>query len=188
MLYDVARHSRQLDPKTLGSKNRLLFEYWQSLRIEFWQGDRKRYAMPARADFNPRRIQNLLSSVCLFEVWPGEGIGCRVAGTNISRRLGVELTGKNYLEFTPMDFRAERLMRFTSYAEGMISRTIREVDLDTGERLLVEELSLPFGDIQENGSTQVIVHVDGTVADPRAHAVSAARVLGPPAVYELYAA
>lgn len=177
---DIARPLRSIDAKMLGSQNRVLFDYWQSLRT----GE----ALPLRTDFNPRRVQGLLSSLCLFQVWPGEGVGCRVAGTTISRGLGVELTGKNYLEFTPVDFRRERLQRFTQYTTGTISRTVREIDLDNRQRLLVEEISLPFGDVQEDGSMQVLVHVEGKLPDLQTQVVSATRVLGAPAIFERYAA
>jgi hypothetical protein len=176
----VAPPLDHIDINTLGSGNRALFEYWLSLR--------KDGAIPVRTDFNPRRVQRILSSLCLFQVWPGEGVSCRIAGTTIARALDMELTGKNYLEFTPPDFRRERLQRFTQYTTGMISRTIRELDLNSGQRMLVEEITLPFGDMQEDGSMQVVVHVEGKMPDMQTHVVSSDRTLGAPVIFESYAA
>lgn len=167
----------------LGTKNRLLLDYWQSLR----QADAHGLKLPSRSDFNPRQVQGLLSTLFLFQVWPDEGVACRVAGTTIARTLGLEMTGKNYLDLTPTHFRGERLRRFTAYTRGTVSRAYRKIGLDTGEHYLVEELALPFGDVREDGSIHVIVHVDGPDPDAQAHAVDLPRILGAPAIHEIFA-
>jgi len=142
--------------------------------------------LPSRSDFNPKQVSALLPTLFMFQVWPDRGVSCRVSGTAIVRTLGVEISGKDYLEMTPAHFRAERLRRYTAYVHGMIGRSYRQIDLNSGQSVLVEELALPFGDMREDGSFHVLLQCDGLEPPPEARATNLPRVFDAPVIHELF--
>ena len=65
--------------------------YWHSL-------DRDR-VVPRRSSFDPTRISPLLSGIAIYEVKSRDEIIYRLAGTALVDRFGMEVTGKNFLDF-----------------------------------------------------------------------------------------
>ena len=65
--------------------------YWRSL-------DRDR-VVPRRSSFDPARISPLLPRIAIYEVKSKDEIIYRLAGTALVDRFGMEVTGKNFLDF-----------------------------------------------------------------------------------------
>jgi hypothetical protein len=62
-----------------------------------WSGLPKRDLVPDRADFNPMAIGPVLPVVSLIETENGSDWRIRLTGTEIDRRNGFSLTGREYL-------------------------------------------------------------------------------------------
>ncbi len=65
--------------------------YWRSL-------DRDR-VVPRRDSFDPVRISPLLPGIAIYEVKSRDEIIYRLAGTALVDKFGMEVTGKNFLDF-----------------------------------------------------------------------------------------
>jgi hypothetical protein len=145
--------------ETLGVKgrNHALAAYWLSL----WRGDR----MPMRADFNPAKVGALLPGIGIFSVKPGVQAACRLAGTAIALATGRELTGLDWRQYTPKDEWKLRLERNSAIALGQVGIGIRDgVDAD-GRSERFTELQLPFADEAEDGTRQLLFHLDWRARD-----------------------
>jgi len=69
---------------------------------EYWDGKRNGRRAPARSDIDPTEIPDLLGYVNLFEVQEApRDFRVRLNGTEITRMLGREVTGKWCSEVTP---------------------------------------------------------------------------------------
>jgi hypothetical protein len=141
-----------LDPDALTPRNRLLFDYWRSLRPDG--------GLPARADFVPRAVTPALGRLMLFDVRPNEALVCRLMGTELARVARFDITGRPYEDFTAPVDRAVRLNAFSRVVSGEIFLATRRVDLVSGRTLHAQEMILPFGGVQENGMLQAIVITD----------------------------
>jgi hypothetical protein len=141
----------------LTSRNRRLAIYWLSL----WDGDR----MPVRAQFQPAAVRALLPSIGIFAVNPGIGTHCRLAGTGLTRAIGRDLTGLSWKDYTPPDERKLRLDRNSAIATGSVGIGVRYTHDSRGELERVVELQLPFADMAEDGTRQILFHLDWR--DPR---------------------
>jgi hypothetical protein len=145
----------------ISGRNHALAAYWLSL----WRGDR----MPARADFNPAKIGALLPGIGIFSVKPGVQSACRLAGTAIAQATGRELTGLDWRQYTPKDEWQLRLERNSAVALGQVGIGIRSrADRRGGTEQFVE-LQLPFADEAEDGTRQILFHLDwrADAFDPR---------------------
>lgn len=141
-----------LAPNGLSDANRLVFDYWQSLRRDG--------GLPARKDFNPARIGPALSRLCLFDVKPGEYVICRLAGSEVGRGLGMEISGMDIRRYTPAAYQEQRLAVYDRILSGLAMRNTRGATMTTGRQAVWQELALPFGDCQEDGSRQVLLAAD----------------------------
>jgi hypothetical protein len=65
--------------------------YWRSL-------DRDRM-IPRRSSFDPTRISPLLPGIAIYEIKSRDEIVYRLAGTALVDHFGMEVTGKNFLDF-----------------------------------------------------------------------------------------
>jgi hypothetical protein len=137
-----------------------LAQYWLSL----WRGDE----LPLRADFQPRRVADLLPNIVIFDVVPEKSVHCRLAGSFIVEGAGRDITGCDWLALTKPEERSERLKRFSDVARGAIGRGIRQVRRASGNEQSCEEIMLPFRDLGANGSRQVLSYIgwQPTVFDP----------------------
>lgn len=150
--FDRDAASQALGAAGFNDANYRLAHYWLSL----WQGN----ALPKRAQFNPRRVPDLLSTICIFDVIPDEKVTCRLAGSGVRMALGVELTNRDWLAMVNESQRAIRLQRFSNLAYGSAARALRRAIDQDGREQIVEEVLLPFGDICANGTRHVITHSD----------------------------
>ncbi|MCC3304798.1 PAS domain-containing protein [Sneathiella sp. HT1-7] len=91
--------------------------YWRSL-------DRDR-VIPRRQSFDPGRISPLLHGIAIYEVRSRDEILYRLAGTKLVDRIGMEVTGKNFLDFFEGERRAkaaDAMYECVSRPCGMFSR------------------------------------------------------------------
>ncbi len=70
-----------------------------------WRGER---LLPSRRDFDLSMIKRLLPRMVLLDVRSADEVRFRLVGTGITRALGVELTGRNYLDLGDPNDRGER--------------------------------------------------------------------------------
>jgi hypothetical protein len=148
----------------ISGRNHALAAYWLSL----WRGDQ----MPMRADFNPAKIGALLPGIGLFSVKPGEHSGCRLAGTAIAQATGRELTGLDWRQYTPRHEWQLRLERNSAIALGQIGIGIRNGANADGRKERFMELQLPFADEAEDGTRQILFHLDWRAPDYSPRTVS----------------
>ncbi|HEX6442547.1 MAG TPA: PAS domain-containing protein [Stellaceae bacterium] len=87
-----------------------LFDYWDSKR-----GARK---MPSRADLDPLDLAFIIGNVILIDVIAGSppGFRIRLHGTNLTERVGYELTGKMLDELPQAEFRELARLSFSKVA------------------------------------------------------------------------
>lgn len=89
---DILPLSALLAPDGLTPKNRIVFDYWQSLRRDG--------ALPRRSDLEPAPLRPVLDRLCLFDAKADEWLICRLAGSAIVQALGIELSGKDFRSYT----------------------------------------------------------------------------------------
>ena len=116
---------------------RRFFEYWDSLP--------KRGFVPDRKDFNPAAIYSLMPSVSLLEIMSPERVEIRLLGTDLVDRIGIEVTGGNYLEsFEPALRPAYLNILNTQITFPCGRRTVLKTREESGILSRVEVLSLPL--------------------------------------------
>jgi PAS domain len=157
---------KAFDTLNIQGRNRILASYWLSL----WRGDR----MPARADFNPAKIGPLLPGIGIFAVKPGVSSGCRLVGTAITRAAGCDLTGLDWRQYTAKDEWQVRLERNSTIALGQIGIGVRSNRGESGQTEQSVELQLPFADEAEDGTRQILFHLDWRAPNYHPRPVSAA--------------
>jgi hypothetical protein len=123
---------------------RRLYEYWLAKR-----GERK---MPSRADLDPLEMTFVIGNIILVDVVDGPPLGFRIRlhGTNLSQRVGFELTGKMLDELPETEFRElarESFTRAVTNAEPRHGRRDRVLD---GRLAHYETIILPLSGDGEN--------------------------------------
>ena len=151
---------------------RAVADYWLSL----WDGD----ALPARENFRPTKLGHLLRNVVLLDVVPDTSARVRLAGTGITKVLGMELTGADWLATVTGERRRQRLLELTQIARGAISITTRTVTLEYAQKLTVPEIVLPFRPPADGEPTQVLYFLDWFSTNPAIRLASAADGIGAP--------
>ena len=151
MHFSRSAAERSFAERPLSGQSTRVAQYWLSL----WRGD----ALPVRADFKPRDMAEHLPNIALFDVVPEVSVRCRLQGSTLARGLGEDITGQDWLALTRPEDRALRLERWSSVARGAIGRGLRLGHRESGENQYAEELMLPFGDIAQDGSRQVLFHL-----------------------------
>ena len=97
----------------------------------YWAGKRRGTALPSRADIDPAEITALLPHLMLWDVLRDPlDFRVRLAGTEVCRRFGEELTGKR-LRQIDLDGMTERF--FADYALAVDSQEPR-LDMHEYER------------------------------------------------------
>ena len=137
---------RELDIK---GDHAWLADYWLSL----WQDNQ----LPARADFHPQRVCELLPGIAIFEVKPNVGVHCRIAGSYFLHRFGLDIARKDWLAITPPEARTLRLARNTRIATGAISLCRRRDPNRSDEGALITDIQLPFRP-EPGGETTCYLH------------------------------
>lgn len=143
---------RPLSRDIVSGDNRMVLDYWQSLRVGG--------SLPSRKDFCPSHIRHGLSKLMIVQVWPAERVVCRLAGTKIVRVVGKDLTGCDIIENTVPEFQRERLSRYMNSLDGFAHRSERSMPGASGEAIRSELLILPFADFREDGSRLALLAAD----------------------------
>lgn len=159
-------------PGVLSAQNKIIFDYWRSLRRDG--------RLPKRQDFHPSMVRSALAGLCVLEVRPGESIRCRLAGGAIRDVLGIELTGLDYRLYTPPNHQGRRLEAYNMVVVGMALQSRRRASLSNDSFVDWEELVLPFDGLQEDGSHHVLVAVDIPKIGYGLHATDPIGALGAP--------
>lgn len=106
-----------------------------------WRGGR---LLPARSDFDLSSIKRLLPRIILLEIRSPTEVAFRLAGTWITRVLGVELTGRNYLELgNPADRKERADLLFAEVAQPCGAVMIYPMHYASGRAAPVEVISVP---------------------------------------------
>ena len=106
-----------------------------------WRGDRM---LPSRRDFDLGSIKRLLPRVILLEIRSPTEVAFRLAGTWITRVLGVELTGRNYLDVgNPADRQERADLLFAEVAQPCGAVMIYPMHYASGRAAPVEVISAP---------------------------------------------
>jgi hypothetical protein len=113
--------------------------------FDYWNGLPKIDLVPDRKSFNPPAIASLMPAITLLEIWSHERIDLRLIGTGVAKGMGLEPTGRNYLDIIAADAR-EPYLRLV---EAQISqpcgrRTILKSRNASGLIARSEALTLPM--------------------------------------------
>lgn len=135
----------------LEEANRALAEHWLSL----WPGD----ALPPRAALSPAKIKPFLPNMVMLEVVPQTRVTIRLAGTAVTKALGMELTGQDWVALAPKSYRAERLRILSTVARGAIGIGHRRIQMALAGDYTCEEILLPFAP-EPSGAYPVLVHIN----------------------------
>jgi hypothetical protein len=149
--FDYNAAARCFDENRLSSEGNDVARYWLSL----WHGDQ----LPVRADFQPKKIASHLRAVGIYDVVPDVSVRCRLMGSALAEGLGQDITGQDWLALTRPEDRPVRLQRWSAVANGAIGRGLRPGHRASGEYQISEEILLPFGDVAEDGSRQILFHL-----------------------------
>jgi hypothetical protein len=114
--------------------------------FEYWDGKRGRQKMPSRADLDPIEMVFVIGNIILVDVLDGSPprFRIRLHGTNLSQRVGFELTGKMLDELPETEFRElaqESFSRVVASAEPRHGRRDRLID---GREARYETVILPL--------------------------------------------
>ncbi|MDF2366441.1 PAS domain-containing protein [Sneathiella sp.] len=91
----------------------------------YWRSLDRDHAVPHRSSFDPTRISPLLSGIAIYEVMSRDEIIYRLAGTALVDKFGMEVTGKNFLDFWKGERReqaANAMYQCVSKPCGMFSK------------------------------------------------------------------
>jgi len=135
----------------LEEANRTLAAHWLSL----WRGD----ALPPRAALSPAKIKPFLPNMVMLDVVPEARVTVRLAGTAVTKALGLELTGQDWVALAPKSYRAERLRILSNVARGAIGTGHRRIPMALAGDYICEEILLPFAP-EPSGAHPVLVHVN----------------------------
>jgi hypothetical protein len=130
-------------------KLRQLFDYWESKR-----GGRK---MPSRADIDPLDLGFIIGNLILVDVIAEAPLGFRIRlhGTNLSERVGYELTGKMLEEMPQVEFSELTRLSFTKVSNtGRPLHARRDRMLD-GKARRYETIVLPLS--SDNAVVEMIL-------------------------------
>ena len=114
--------------------------------FDYWESKRHGRDMPSRADIDPLDLTFIIGNLILVDVIAGAPLGFRIRlhGTNLSERVGYELTGKMLEEMPQVEFRELTRRSFTKVhdtAKPLHARRDRMLD---GKPRRYETIILPL--------------------------------------------
>ena len=137
----------QADSQILHPGTRLLFRNWEAIRSE--------NAAPRRADLNLHQIRALMPNLVMIEKDPAVGFKWRLAGTEVCKLFGRELTGTDALPFGDA-FEKGTIRRLYQSVHTRLQPCLLRYRLttDNGTVVGVEQVGLP---LLNNAQTDVYV-------------------------------
>ena len=142
----MARTSNVAD--SLSPHNAAFFTYWERLAtIE---------RPPGKPAINPADIRRLLQSLVIYEGKDPAVFKIRLMGTSIVQRIGIDLTGRNLLDFFHYAAKEEAQQDLNRIVDGPCGQLLVVKDRFTsGREAWVEVVRLPLTD--EAGQTRFII-------------------------------
>jgi hypothetical protein len=125
--------------EVVADMNKVLWQYWQELAAA-WD-------LPRKAAVNPVALKRALPHLAIYERRADDDFRLRLVGTQIVERLGVDLTGRNLLEFlhyAAKDQAREDLNRVLDDPSGQF--LLVKDRFSSGRQAWVEILRLPLAD------------------------------------------
>jgi hypothetical protein len=174
--FDRGATFRIVSDLELSPSNSRLIHHWLSL----WNGN----ALPYRNAIKPADLKMLLPNLIMFDVIPGKSVFIRLAGTNFGFVLGMDLTGKDWIDLAPDEYKSERLRIFSDIAAGAIGRGVRSIEMNAGGSRPSEEILLPFRGDEDGGARLVLAHVDWDVGRDHERIASREQTWGVPLAFE----
>lgn len=113
--------------------------------MEYWNSLPKAGVLPDRSDFNPTAIYKLMPAITILEIVSPDRVEMRLVGTDLVERMGIDPTGRNYLDSIAPAARLpylEMLNRQINHPCGRLS--ILKTREASGILSQVEVLSLPM--------------------------------------------
>jgi len=119
------------------AQNALVLDHWKSLR----QGE----SVPSWSQFDLLELSGNLENCMLLEYKTVDNISVLLFGTKLVDRLGMDLTGSDFLDFfDPIQREAFQGRVETLKSKTAFLRTIMESPLFGGNEAMIETLHLPF--------------------------------------------
>lgn len=128
---------------------------------KYWRSLDPGAVVPRRRSFDPTRIAPLLPGIALYEVLSPDEIVCRLAGTALVDHFGLELTGRNFLDFWPGTFRAAAsgiVMECITAPRGILSKVITHSNEGREETTI--SVGFPLCDDESNCSRMIFYTSD----------------------------
>jgi hypothetical protein len=136
-----------------GAETAKVVEFWFSQ----WPGEER---LPLWAKFALRDLGGARNAAAVHEIKPDGRFHCHEWGPLLAKGTGVDLTGKNVLDYTAAEMLETRRKRYTAVADGHIGHALKEGTHASGLKEMAEEIMLPFGDTGEDGSRFLLYHVN----------------------------
>jgi hypothetical protein len=138
---------------------RQLMDYWSTLP--------KRDGVPARADFDPLAVRQILPIIVIIERRAPDLWLIRLAGTELGRRLGREVTGLNFIDLVLPPERKRATAIVSNVCDWPCgSLAIRETRMESGFSRQIETFALPLR--AADGEARLAISVNDDVqAQPR---------------------
>lgn len=125
-----------------------------------WSGLPRPDIVPSRASFDPCAIPSILPVISLIERTGSDEWRVRLAGTEIERRWGRELSGLTYAEMLSSQAVEVTHCEFDAICRQPCgSWSLRHLELRSGRKLQTETLRLPLRD--KHGDVTLIVSCNG---------------------------
>lgn len=139
-----------LSPRS--ERTRRFAEYWSSLP--------KDGLVPRRSDFDPTAVPDLLPRMIMHEMVDRKRLHLRLVGTALVERYGMDITGRDYLEFVPGERRPialSAMLKAIDQPAGML--VYMNIKTVAGRVCLAESLGLPLTQGPEK-PTIILFHSD----------------------------
>lgn len=125
--------------------------------LRAWDRWRGTQLLPSRADMRMEEIVKLLPNVVLLEVRGPRDIVYRLVGTEISAAIGIELTGRSFLEAAPPEARALRAARINHVVSRPCAAVMHGTQLAvSGLAFAVESIVLPVRPAEAGAPMQAL--------------------------------
>lgn len=112
--------------------------------IEAWLQWRAAAILPHRTQVDLNQIKTLLPFISLLEYRSADDVRYRVAGTKITHYLGVEPTGQNYADLTPVGQWPVRRFRLASMVRQPCGGALHHEEEHDLRRVATASLTLPL--------------------------------------------
>lgn len=112
-----------------------------------WEGIREDGNIPHKSAFNPMKVASILPELCIMERMDDETVLYRLSGTGLTERSGMDLTGRNVLDFFPAGIRNYVNDSYKASAAKMCGSYHQvELNYDTTDACKLDCLYLPLCD------------------------------------------